>query len=331
MEEKQYDTIDVDITEMNRNVLQFCGGILTQFQDVLSNREKEICKLLLEGRSRTWICDNYGITRERVRQIFFKSIKKINNAYDELLQKNEKDTLENEQLKHKVFALEQEMLSFQNKEKREGFATQEQSLCSHAARLLDVPVRFLPLSVRAIHVLEDANALTFKEIPLLSVEQLYQIKQCGSKTIHDIKNYLSKFGLELGLLYDDVITRLSKLSNTDIAPESFGDYRAKKTPIVITHTNRAIENSNQIKQMTLSQFFAEIGQGKRAKKWSSKILRILRDNQIDTLEKFMSMKPCEFEALKGVGPSTLKYAKRAFDHFGLVWSNTEDNPFQTPS
>lgn len=324
MEEKQYDTTDVDITELNSNILQFCSGIITQFQDVLDVRERDICKYLLEGRSRTWVCENYSISRERVRQIFFKSIRKISKAYDEVLQKIEETTKENEALRHRNFVLENELMSSQAKESLKGLLGQEQSLCTNVVRLLDVPVRYLLLSARAINVLEAANALTFKEIPLLTIEQLYRIKKCGDKTIYDIKNYLAKFDLELGMFYDDVVAKLAKLSNEEISSDNFGSYKAKKSPIIITQKVHTTEN---LDQMSLSQFCAEMGRGKKArKKWGGQVKRILLANQIDTLEKFLAMKPSEFEALKGVGPTTLKYARMAFNHFGIVWT---DEPCET--
>lgn len=324
MEEKQYDTKDVDITELNSNILLFCSGILTQFQDVLDVRERDICKYLLEGRSRTWVCENYSISRERVRQIFFKSIKKISKAYEEVLQKIEETTKENEILKHRNFILENELMSSQAKESLNGLLGQEQSLCANAVRLLDVPVRYLPLSAQVINVLEAANTLTFKEIPLLTIEQLYRIKKCGNKTIYDIKNYLGRFDLELGMFYDDVVAKLAKLSDDDISSDNFDGYKAEKNPIVII---QEVHTTEHLEQMTLSQFCAEMGHGKKArKKWGGQVKRILLANQIDTLEKFLAMKPCEFEALKGVGPTTLKYAKIAFDHFGLAWT---DEPRET--
>ncbi|MBR1520636.1 MAG: hypothetical protein IJ635_05300 [Bacteroidaceae bacterium] len=319
MEKKQNDNTDVNITDLNSHILQFCSRILTQFQDVLDDREKDICKYLLEGRSRTWVCENYSISRERVRQIFYKSIKKISDAYEEVLQKIEEITKENEKLKHKNFVLENELISFQAKKSVDSLLGQEQSLCMNAVKLLNVPVRYLPMSARAINVLEAVNAQTFKEIPLLTPEQLYRINKCGNKTIYDIKNYLSKFDLELGMLYDDVVKKLAKLSNEDISSENFGAYRVKKSPIEII---QEVHTMGQLEQMTLSQFCAEMGHGKKArKKWGGQVKRILLANQIDTLEKFLAMKPSEFEALKGVGPTTVKYARIAFDRFGLVWTD----------
>lgn len=318
MEEKLYEEKkDVDITKQNKFILQFCSSILCQYQEVLDDREKIICQQLLEGRSKEWVAKTLFLSNERVRQIFHKSIKKISAAHEDDLQKLEKITQENEELRHRNFYLENEVMTAQMREKVNGLLDKEQSLCLNAIRLLDVPVRFLCLSARAINVLESANVLTFKEIPVLTTEQLYRINNCGSKTIFDIKEYLSKFSLKLGMLYEDVITQLAKLSNDDISPENFGNYRVQRTtPVII----RPVPVEEKLEDITLSQFCAEMGRGKKSKKkWGGKVKRILIANQIDTLEKFLAMKPYEFKALNGVGPTTLKYAQMAFDHFGLAW------------
>jgi hypothetical protein len=126
------------------------------------------------------------------------------------------------------------------------------------------------------------------------------------------------------MFYDDVVAKLAKLSDEDISSDNFDGYKAEKNPIVII---QEVHTTEHLEQMTLSQFCAKMGHGKKArKKWGGQVKRILLANQIDTLEKFLAMKPCEFEALKGVGPTTLKYAKIAFDHFGIAWT---DEPRET--
>jgi hypothetical protein len=319
MEEIEYDNIGIDIIETNKHVLELCSRILTQYQDVLNKREKDICKHLLEGRSRKWVADTFQMTSERVRQIFYKCIIKLSDAYREELNKTEKLVKENEKLKHRLFVLEQEMLSSKTRKDTETLSSKEQALCVNALKLLDVPVCFLPLSSRAINVLEAAEVQTFKDIPMLPVGLLYSIKRCGRKTIYDINNYLSKFNLKFGMTYDNILSSMAGLSNEDISLDNYGDYRAKKEPIVLCQIKPTKE---PIDQLTLRQFCGEMGTGKKKKKkWGGIIERILLDNQIDTLEKFLAMKPCEFEALKGVGPAALKYAKMAFDHFGIEWSD----------
>lgn len=322
MEENTFNN-HVDITEVNKHVLQFLGAILTQFQDVLDDRELDICELLVEGRSRAWVANYYSISEERVRQIFSKSIKTINTAYGKVLQKMEEVAQENIELNHKIYVLENETLSSEAKMKADGLFHQEQSLCARAKRLLNVPVRFLPLSGRVTNILEAANALTFKSIPLLTLHQLYRVKNCGEKTIYDIVNYLAKFKLELGMSYEDVVSRMATLSDEDITLDNFGGYMFRKKPV---EQVQEIITAEQLKQLTLTEFCSEMGRGEKAKKvWGSKVKRLLLNNQIDTLEKFLAMTPSEFEALKGVGPSTIKHVRNAFAHFGLEWSDQPEN------
>ena len=52
---------------------------------------------------------------------------------------------------------------------------------------------------------------TFKDIPLLPLGRLYKSRNCGTKTINEIKAYLSRFNLEIGMVYDDVVSSLLEI------------------------------------------------------------------------------------------------------------------------
>ena len=97
---------NADTTTRNKYLLQFCYGILFEFKDALTDREKGICNTLLVENRRRRASDEYHITEERVRQIFIKSIKKISHAHNSAMQELDALRKENEELKRRNYLLE---------------------------------------------------------------------------------------------------------------------------------------------------------------------------------------------------------------------------------
>lgn len=322
MEDNQLEFTEVSITQMNRAIMAFCGIIMNQYLDQLEGREALICKHLLEGRSMKSASNTFGLTEERVRQIFYKCIKKIKNAYEAQIDETNRIKAENEELKHKVYVLGKELESTQSKVNIDGLLEREKCLCRKAAKLLDTSVKDLPFSIRTLNILIANNIMTFKEIPQYTSEQLYRMKNCGRKSVFEVVSYLSKFGLRAGMQYDEVIEKLSALTDKDI--DSLSESLGSPVPIRISAIKlqepSKEERAEQLKQMTLPVFCTFMGRSQRAKKmWGKTVNKILLANNIDSLDKFLAMKRSDFEALKGVGPTTIKHAQMAFDYFGIEW------------
>jgi DNA-directed RNA polymerase alpha subunit len=322
MEDNQLEFTEVSITQMNSAIMAFCGIITNQYLDQLDGREALICKHLLEGRSMKSASNTFGLTEERVRQIFYKCIKKIKNAYEAQIDETNRIKAENEELKHKVYVQGKELESTQSKVNVDSLMTQEKNLCRKAAKLLDTSVKDLPFSIRTLNILIANNIMTFKEIPQYTPEQFAFMRNCGRKSIFEIVNYLSKFGLRAGMPYDEVIEKLSTLTDKDIdlPSKSLGVLAPIKKPAIKLQEPSKEERAEQLSQMTLSAFCAEMGRSKGTKKkWGKMVNNLLLANNIDTLDKFLAMRRSDFEALKGVGPATIKHVKMAFDHFGIEW------------
>ena len=204
MEEQKFNNKDFDITEVNNEIVRFTCGFLTQFQEVLTDREKEVLKYVFAGRSRKWVCLNCDMSGERVRQIVYNGIKKVQAAHGDVVRKLEMSEQENMELKHKVFFLEQEL-------KKVNAADKDKMLSKDAVRMLNTDVKHLPLSTRAIYSLLFANARYFKDVPLLTSSQLQCVRSCGKKTINEITGYLDRFKLKLGMSYEDVVSTFVEL------------------------------------------------------------------------------------------------------------------------
>lgn len=214
-----------DMKDLNRNLQYFCGSILLYYQDILDEREISICELLIKGQSMQSVAKPLGLTRERVRQIFHRIIKKVNLAYQETIDEMAKLKRENEKLKHRNFLLENELLTQQRLENVESMLRQEDTLCRNANLLLNTPVERLPLPQRVMNVLEILEISRFSEIPLINADRLLKVRNCGKKTINDLEKFLRKFNLCLGLTPEEIVSRMAHLNDEDVSPNNFEDSR----------------------------------------------------------------------------------------------------------
>lgn len=221
MEAITQEDFKFESTELNKNVFYFCGSILHYYHDVLNEKELFICRNLINGQSLSDVAQSVRLTSERVRQIFRNSIKKISDAFQETMTEMTALKDKNEELECRNFALENEMRSAKRVENVESLLNIEINLGQNAKELLTTPIENLPLPVRAINTLRSAGISTFREIPLSTGYDLISVKRCGRKTIHDIHKFLLGFNLQLGLTFNEVVIRLSQLSDKDIPSYSY--------------------------------------------------------------------------------------------------------------
>ena len=212
---------NADTTTRNKYLMQFCYGILSEFQGALDDREKDICNMLLIENRRRRASEEYQITEERVRQIFVKSIKKISHAHDSAMQELEALKKENEELKRRNYLLEKELKNASNLDNVLSLQELEDSLCYNAKRLLAQPNAELPFSNRTTNILRTANVKYFKDIPQLSLEEIQKFRNCGRKTITELREFMSKYSLDFGMTYEEIVSCMSKFVDGDFNPSLF--------------------------------------------------------------------------------------------------------------
>lgn len=313
------DTRNEDAAELNRNVVLFCATILSHFQDVLNEREKVICKLLVNGQSMLSVAKLLNISKERVRQIYWKSIRKIEAAYKEAAAEIEELREENESLKRRNYILENELLSAKSLENVDNLLAKEPTLCRNAGLLMNAPIHNLPLPARVINALSHAGVETFGDIPLFSTRDLETLRNCGRKAIVEIQNYLDKFSLRPGMTHKEIIAKLSTLSDEDIPTE---DLQHGLSFMNGNDISSFIMTEKIPVEITLDDICAEIGSTRKSKKkWSRLVKSVLDENNLDSLEKLLALTPSEFKRMRGVGPTTLQHLRKAMSKFGIVWSD----------
>ena len=215
LEETNTQMEDLDIVTLNRAATRFCANVISNFQEVLNDRETFICEQLIKGKSMKSISYELGLTNERVRQIYEKCIRIIHKAFQESVEEKEAIRNENRVLKHRNKLLEKELLDSDRLKNVDDIFKLEESLCMAARKLLRSPLVNLDLPVRAFNVLRIMNVMFFSEIPQLTVEDLLRVHHCGKKTVCDLKTYLSQYNLSLGMTYGEIVSRLAKMSDED--------------------------------------------------------------------------------------------------------------------
>lgn len=212
---------NADTTTRNKYLMQFCYGILSEFKDALDDREKGICNMLLVENRKRRASEEYQITEERVRQIYVKSIKKISQAHNSAMQELEALRLENEELKRRNYLLEKEMKNASNLDNVLSLQELEDSLCYNAKRLLVLPITELPFSNRTANILRIAKVEYFKDIPQLILEEVQKFRNCGRKTITELREFMAKYSLDFGMSYEGIVSCMSKFVDGDFEPSLF--------------------------------------------------------------------------------------------------------------
>lgn len=211
-------------------VAYFCGSVFLAYLDEMSDNDKIVYEMLVHGLSVNRIAKNLNISEKSVSQIFFNVTNKIKEAYlrdcfsmNELKKEVEEQKVHIENLKReckelrfKIYQLQHEQIQINRTETEEPSDENGPILCENARRLLKTPSRFLPLSTRVINVLKDARVKTFEDIPQLNARDLEMLRQCGPKTIFELRNFLSHFSLSLGMSRNAILATMAKLSDEDI-------------------------------------------------------------------------------------------------------------------
>ncbi|OGG43622.1 hypothetical protein A3G50_00920 [Candidatus Jorgensenbacteria bacterium RIFCSPLOWO2_12_FULL_42_11] len=137
---------------------------------VLSSREAEVVRgrfgLNTELKTLEEIAENFGVSRERVRQIEFRALRK---------------------LRKRIFA-------------KPVISKGEESALPYESRfrgLLLTPISELELSVRSANCFKMANIRIIADLVIKNEEELLGLKYFGKKSLSEIKSLLESLGLSL--------------------------------------------------------------------------------------------------------------------------------------
>jgi transposase len=211
----------------NRRYLRLCDkyGITREFYKAIVNmlhevgdlrkREADVILMLLNNYSYDEIAEEHCLTRERIRQIAGKAIRKsqeLKNLAEkiehikELEADNTSLRIANKALMQEVETL-RELKDVKVEEKQATVLPTDPFLAFLSTKVLDIH----ELSVRAKNILRyacDRNLdTTIADVCRLSKIDLLKERNCGKKTLQEIVDYLEKHNASLGMNVDEIMKK----------------------------------------------------------------------------------------------------------------------------
>lgn len=175
----------------------------------LNEREAEILTRFLEGETLEFISGEYLLTRERVRQIVEKAIRKSQDLTNIEEQLNKMKTLQadKEALKKTVSELKEQL---RKQEKYQEPTDVEKLEIESMCNMLSVKISESGLSVRARNCFLPIGD-TIGDICRLRKTDLLKCRNTGKKTLLELECYLLERGLELGMDVDKIFAKRAEM------------------------------------------------------------------------------------------------------------------------
>lgn len=153
----------------------------------LSDREKTVLEdRYREGQTLETVGRSLGVTRERVRQIEAKALRKLRHSSRiKLMFFPEREAFE-----------EAARMVAELKEINERLVRLIPNGAVEKERLRDIPIERLELSVRSYNCLKRARIRTAAEVANMSDFEIIRIRNLGKKSIQEIYTKLREFGFE---------------------------------------------------------------------------------------------------------------------------------------
>lgn len=181
------EDMDGRLADMNmfperiKNITNLLLSIVPHFIGPLSEREVEVLLLVLRGEKMQDIAAKLGLTRERTRLIYEKSIRKIERFPDNLLVKDARI----KELEQRIQELEIQLNG----------TPVEMKLDDEKAKLLASSVEEIDLPVRAWIRLKAVGIETVDDLVKFPRGKLLNFRNFGKKSLQELEEWLAKNGL----------------------------------------------------------------------------------------------------------------------------------------
>lgn len=177
------------------NVSSFCydkiGGSLCTLLELTSQggmREKKIMQAFFNGERICNIAYEFGLSRERVRQIVIKAIRKFNYAIEELADLKQ----ENNSLKEEIKNVKMQLIMQEGEKEEEHSDDIPPSVFS--IRLVNCN-----LPVRVLNVTKAADIDTIGDLVQYSKFDMVKFRNFGKKSLMQLDEFIHEMGLEWGM------------------------------------------------------------------------------------------------------------------------------------
>lgn len=197
--------VDLNIRLWPFNLIESVGfdieSVINNFEQRLETcglTEKEyhiIIKYYREMKTLQEIGDEWGITRERVRQIMHKGLRRMKHrqAYFEIGEYQNKEQLAKQEYEKFL----QEKYQTWTYESAQQFIKDYELLGGHSSKTsLDLEIDELDLSVRSYNCLKRGGIQTVRDIVEMAW-QLPKLRNLGKKSLKEIKDRLKEYDIEI--------------------------------------------------------------------------------------------------------------------------------------
>ena len=182
-------------------------------------REKKIMQAFFNGDRISDIADNFELSRERVRQIVIKAIRKFNYAIEEFVDLK----MENNSLKEEIKNVKMQFIMQEGKKEEEQPEDVPPSLFS--IRLVNCN-----LPVRVLNVTKAADIYTIGDLVQYSKLDMIKFRNFGKKSLMQLDDFIHEMGLEWGMDKAKIYARgIQRMKDDSYIEELFGKHLADIT------------------------------------------------------------------------------------------------------
>lgn len=166
------------------------GGSLCTLLELTSQggmREKKIMQAFFNGDRISNIAYEFGLSRERVRQIVIKAIRKFNYAIEELSDLKQ----ENNSLKEEIKNVKMQLIMQEGEEEEQ---SEDVPPSAFSIRLVNCN-----LPVRVLNVTKAADIDTIGDLVQYSKFEMVKFRNFGKKSLMQLDEFIHEMGLEWGM------------------------------------------------------------------------------------------------------------------------------------
>ena len=173
----------------------------------ITSRESLVMRRIIAGDDIGWIAEDFGLTRSRIMQIFYKGCRKARRLKDIRDNLDELDRLriENVGLKNTVRVMSNELkkkMVCYNLSDEERIRKIRET--DEVIKTLSTSLRDCNLSVRALHCLRAAEIGTVGELVRYNKSDLLKFRNFGKRSLSELDDLLNSVGLSFGMDVDKV-------------------------------------------------------------------------------------------------------------------------------
>lgn len=166
------------------------GGSLCTLLELTSQggmREKKIMQAFFNGDRISNIAYEFGLSRERVRQIVIKAIRKFNYSIEELADLKQ----ENNSLKEEIKNVKMQLIMQEGEEEEQ---SEDVPPSAFSIRLVNCN-----LPVRVLNVTKAADIDTIGDLVQYSKFEMVKFRNFGKKSLMQLDEFIHEMGLEWGM------------------------------------------------------------------------------------------------------------------------------------